>query len=152
MLRAKGGVGRMPRGNMKTGKGLTPCRYLDLIHQVSEYASATKEVPGWVGWGDCIDPWDWDFTELPDGGCRRCPGLQDQYKPKRDPGTLAGQQVLTPGPDGLQGMCGRSALESREGGWATWAVNSAARAHLVPCVPHQRRLTDFLKFKLVGEK
>lgn len=49
----------MPRGNVKTGKGLTrrPCRYLDLIHQVSEYASAAKEVLGWVGRGDCIDPW-----------------------------------------------------------------------------------------------
>lgn len=45
MLRAKGGVGRMPRGNVKTG----PCRYLDLIYQVSEYVFATKEVPGWVG-------------------------------------------------------------------------------------------------------
>ena len=41
----------MPRDNVKTGKGLTrrPCRYLNLIYQVSEYASATKEVPGWVG-------------------------------------------------------------------------------------------------------
>lgn len=56
---------------------------------------------------------------LPGGGCRRSPGLQDQYKPKRDPETLAGRQGLTPGPVGLQGMCGRSALESREGGWVT---------------------------------
>lgn len=51
MLRDKEGVGRIPRGNLKTGKGLTwrPCRYRNLIYRVSEYASAAKEVPGWVG-------------------------------------------------------------------------------------------------------
>ena len=73
----------------------------------------------WGGWaeGTVLIPGAETSQVLPDGGCRWCPGLQDHYKPKRDPGTLVGRQVLTPGPDGLQGMCGRSALESREGGW-----------------------------------